>query len=152
MDLSYIYSKKFDIDQDNTFTANFSKENEIQKVVFNKENEYGVTCLTINSVLPDKKILKIENIKEQERISQEIQELVKQNKERNLTFVISHPEKKTIKITFVKKKNESELPKKKKKHFLTHQPEKTKIFYFTTTSDILKNLDLNGVNMVLNTK
>ena len=104
MDLSYIYFKKIDINQDNTFTANFSKENEIQKVVFNKENEYEVTGLTINSVLPDKKILKIENIKEQEKISQEIQELVKQNKEPNLTFVISYPETKTIEIPFVKKK------------------------------------------------
>ena len=58
MDLSYIYFKKIDIDQDNTFTAHFSKENEIQKVAFNKENEYGVTGLTINSVLPDKKSFK----------------------------------------------------------------------------------------------
>ena len=58
MDLSYIYLKKIDIDQDNIFTAHFSKENEIQKVTFNKENEYGVTGLTINSVLPDKKNFK----------------------------------------------------------------------------------------------
>ena len=43
MDPSYIYFKEIDIDEDKNFTANFSKE-----------NEYGVTRLNINSVLPDK--------------------------------------------------------------------------------------------------
>ena len=36
--------------------------------MFNKENEYGVTGLNINSVLPDEKILKIENIKEKKKL------------------------------------------------------------------------------------
>ena len=79
--------------------------------MFNKENEYGVTRLNINSVLPDETILKIENIKKQGKICQEIQEFIKQNKEPNLTFTISNPETKTIEIPFVKK-NDSELPKK----------------------------------------
>ena len=104
MDPSYIYFKEIKIDQDNTFTANFSEENEIENVKFNKENEYGITGLTINADLPDKKILKIENEKEQDKISREIQELIKQNKEPNLTFIISHPETKSIEIPFVKKK------------------------------------------------
>ena len=94
MDPSYIYFNETDIDQDNTFTANLSKDNEIEKVVFNKENEYGVSGLNINVDLPDEKILKLDNKKEQEKISQEIQELIKQNKEPNLTFIISHPETK----------------------------------------------------------
>ena len=50
--------------------------------------------LNINVDLPDEKLLKIDNKKEQEKISQEIQELIKQNKEPNLTFIISHPETK----------------------------------------------------------
>ena len=112
MDPTYIYFKEINIDQDKTITANFSKENEIEKVVFNKENEYGVTGLQINAVLPDEKILKTENKKEQEKISREIRELVKQNKEPNLTFIISNPETKTLEIRFVKK-NETELPRKK---------------------------------------
>ena len=37
MDPSYIYFNEIDINQDNTFTANLSKENEIEKVVFNKK-------------------------------------------------------------------------------------------------------------------
>ena len=107
MDPSYIYFKEIKIDQDKTFTASLSKDNDIEKVVFNRENEYGATGLNINSVLPDEKILKIENFKEQEKISQEIQELIKQNKELNLTFVISHPETKSIEIPFVKKMNQN---------------------------------------------
>ena len=77
MDPSYIYFKEINIDQDKSFTADFSKENEIEEDLLNKENEYGITGLTINSILPDKKKLKIENVKEQERISNEIQELIK---------------------------------------------------------------------------
>ena len=77
MDPSYIYFKEINIDQDKSFTADFSKENEIEEDLLNKENEYGITGLTINSILPDKKNLKIENVKEQERISNEIQELIK---------------------------------------------------------------------------
>ena len=77
MDPSYIYFKEINIDQDKSFTADFSKENEIEEDLLNKENECGITGLTINSILPDKKNLKIENVKEQERISNEIQELIK---------------------------------------------------------------------------
>ena len=101
MDPSYIYFKEIKIDQDKTFTASLSKDSDI---AFNKENEYGVTGLNISSVLPDEKILKIENFKEQQKLTQEIQELIKQNKEPNLTFVISHLETKSIEIHFVKKK------------------------------------------------
>ena len=104
MDPSYIYFKEIKIDQDKTFTASLSKDSDIEKVAFNKENEYGVTGLNISSVLPDEKILKIENFKEQQKLTQEIQELIKQNKEPNLTFVISHLETKSIEIHFVKKK------------------------------------------------
>ena len=118
MDPSYIYFKEIKIDPNNTFTTNFLEENEIENVKFNKEYEYGITGLTINANLPDKKILKIENEKEQDKISQEIQELIKQNKEPNLTFIISHPETKSIRIPFVKK-NETELPKKKLTFFNT---------------------------------
>ena len=76
-----------------------------------EENEYGITGLNINSVVPDSKILKIENEKEQKKISEEIQELIKAYKEPDLTLTVSNTEPKTIKISFVKK-NESDLPKK----------------------------------------
>ena len=77
MNPSHIYFKEIEIDQDNTFTANFSKENEIENVILNKDSEYGITGLNINSILSDEKLLKIENVKEQNKFSLEIQELIK---------------------------------------------------------------------------
>ena len=62
MNPSHIYFKNIDIDQDQTFTVNFSKENEIENVVFDKDHEYAITGLKINAELPDKKIIKIENV------------------------------------------------------------------------------------------
>ena len=118
MDPSYIFFKEINIDQNNSFTADFSKENEIEQVLFNKENEYGVTGLTINSTLPDEKILKIENPKEQEKFTKEIQELIKNYKEPDLTFFISNPETATIRIPF-QIKNESDLRKLKLTYFNT---------------------------------
>ena len=146
MDPSYIYFKEINIDQDKSFTADFSKENEIEKVLFDKENKYGVTGLTINSILPDEKIIRIENVKEQKRISNEIQELITNYKEPDLTFFISHPETNTITIPFVKK-NESDLPKLKLTYFNT-KTKKMKIFYCMIIWDILKNLVFNG-NIIL---
>ena len=121
MDPSYIYFKEIEIEKDNTFTDNFSKENEIEEVIFNKENEeneYGITGLTINSILSDQKLLKIENIKEQNRINLEIQELIKNYKEPDLTLFISHTETNTVQNPFVKK-SESDLPKLKFEYYNT---------------------------------
>ena len=108
----HICFKEIDIDQDQMVTINFTKENEIENVLFDGQKEYGVSRMNIKPVLNDEKIIKIENKKEQKKISEEIQELIKQNKEPNLTFIISHPETNSIEIPFVKK-NERELPKKK---------------------------------------
>ena len=94
MDPLYIYFKEINLDQDQSFTADFSKENEIEKVLFDKENKYGVTGLTINSILSDEKIIKIENVKEQKRISNEIQELIKNYKKPDLTFFYFTPRNK----------------------------------------------------------
>ena len=106
MNPSNFYFKEIDIDQDNTFTANFAKENEIENVIFNKDSEYGTTGLNINSILSDENLLKIENVKEQNKVSLEIQELIKNYKD--LTMFMSLPETKTVEIPFVKK-SESDL-------------------------------------------
>ena len=116
MNPAHIYFKGIDIDQDETFTINFTKENEIENVIFDKDNEYAITGLKINAELPDKKILKIEDVEEQNRVSGEIQEIIKNYKEPDLTLFMSHPETKTIEIPFVKK-NESDLPKIKLTYF-----------------------------------
>ena len=103
MNPAQIYFKEIDIDQNETFTADFSKKNEIENVVFNKENEYGITGLNINSIVSDSEILKIENEKEQKKISEEIQELIKAYKEPDLTLTVSNTETKTLKFLLLKK-------------------------------------------------
>ena len=62
MSPSHIFFKVTEIDQDNVFTANIGKENEIENVVFNKDTEYAITVLNINSILSDSKLLKKENV------------------------------------------------------------------------------------------
>ena len=47
MDPSYIYFKEINIDQDNSFTADFPKANQVEEVSFNKEKEYRATGLSI---------------------------------------------------------------------------------------------------------
>ena len=146
MNPAHNYFKEIKIDQDNTFTANFSKENEVEEVVFNKENEYGITGLNINSILSDKKLVKIENVKEQKKISLGIQEFIKNYKELDLTFFMSNPETKTIEIPFVKK-SESDLPKLKFTYFNT-QTKKIEDFLVYDNLVISKSWHLNGFKKV----
>ena len=110
MNPSHIFFKELDIDQDNTFTANKSKENEVENVVFSADNKYAITGLTINLIISNFELLKIENVKEQKKVSQEIQDLIKNYKEPDLTLFISNPKTKTVEISFVKK-NESDFPR-----------------------------------------
>ena len=79
------------------------KKNEIENVLLDGQNEYSVSRMNIRPELKDEKIIKIENKKEQKKISEEIQELIRQNKEPNLTFIISHPETNSLEIPFIKK-------------------------------------------------
>ena len=106
MDLAHIFFKEPEIDQDNTFIANVSQENEVEKVVFNTDTEYTITGMLIKPDIADSELLKIENLKEQDTISKEIQDLIKDYKEPDLTLFISNPETKTAKIHFVKKMNQ----------------------------------------------
>ena len=58
MNPAHIYFKNLDIDQGKTFTLNFSKENEIENVIFDENYEYAVTGLRINANLPDITLIK----------------------------------------------------------------------------------------------
>ena len=73
----HIYFKEIDIDQNHLFTINFAKENKIENILFDGQNEYAVSRMDIKPVIKDEKIIKIENKKEQKKISEEIQELIK---------------------------------------------------------------------------
>ena len=94
-----------------------------------------------------KKILKIENVEEQNRFSGEIQEIIKNDNEPDLTLFMSHPETKTIEIPFVKN-NKADLPKIKLTYFNT-TTKKMRTFLYMILSSILKGLALNGIKMVL---
>ena len=48
MNPSYPYFKELDIDRDNVFHLNFSKENQIEEVVLDKDYEYTITGLNLN--------------------------------------------------------------------------------------------------------
>ena len=126
MNPAYIYFKELDIDKDNNFTLNFSKDNQIENVIFDKEYEYAITGLKINVKLPEGQIIKIEDNEKLNQKSKEIQEIIKNYKEPDLTLYMSHPETLKIKIPF-EKKSETELPLKKYTYYNTTSKKK-KIF------------------------
>ena len=47
MDPVHIFFNELEIDKDNTFTANISKENEVENVLFNTDKEDAVTGMII---------------------------------------------------------------------------------------------------------
>ena len=59
--------KEIDIDQNQLLTINFSKENEIENVLFDGQNKYGVSRMNRKSVVKDEKVIKAENKKEQKK-------------------------------------------------------------------------------------
>ena len=126
MNPAYIYFKELDIDKDNNFTLNFSKDNQIGNVIFDKEYEYVITGLKINVKLPEGQVIKIEDNEKLNQKSKEIQEIIKNYKEPDLTLYMSHPETLKIKIPF-EKKSETELPLKKYTYYNTTSKKK-KIF------------------------
>ena len=116
MDPVHIFFEELEIDQDNTFTANVSQESEVENVVFKTDKEYAVTGMVIKPDITDSELVKIENTKD--KISKEIQELIKNYKDLDLTLNISNLETKTLLLPFVKK-DESDLPKIKLTYFNT---------------------------------
>ena len=118
MDPIHIFSKELEINQGNTFTANVSQENEVEKLVFNTDKEYAVAGMLIKPDIADSELLKIDTFNEQDRVSKEIQQLIKDYKEPDLSLFISNPESKTVNIPFVKK-DDSILPKIKLTYYYT---------------------------------
>ena len=123
MDPVHIFFKELEINQGNTFTANISQENEVENVVFNTDKEHAVTVMVIKPDITDSELVKIENTKELDKISKEIQELIKNYKDPDLTLNISNLETKTLLLPFVKK-DESDLPKIKLTYFNTSTKKK----------------------------
>ena len=131
MDPVHIFYQEIEMGKDNIFTANISQENEAENVLFNKDKEYVITGMVIKPDIIDSEHIKIKSTKELDRISKEIQELIKNYEEPDLTLSIYNKETKTLLIPFLKK-DESDLPKTKLIRALT----KTNFFWFMTIMSI----------------
>ena len=105
----HIYFKEIDIDQNQSFTLNFAKENEIENVLFEGNNEYAVSRMDIKPVIKDEKLIIIENKIEKKKLSDKILSLIDNYKEPDLLLSISNPETKTFTIPF---KKDDSIPKK----------------------------------------
>ena len=115
MNPSYIYFKELDIDSEDTFGFDFSKSNEIENVILDKDHEYASTGLTLNVEIPEGQVIQIEE-KKINQISTEIENLIENYKKLDLTLYIVNTEIFEEKIPFTKK-NETELPLKKYTYF-----------------------------------
>ena len=96
MDQAHIFFKELEIEQDNTFTANVPQENQVEKVVFNTDKEYAVTGMLIKPDIANSELVKIENTNKLDKISKEIQELIKSYKDTDLILSISNPETRLV--------------------------------------------------------
>ena len=100
MNPSYFYFKELDINSENIFSLNFSKENEIENILLDKDFEYAITGLNLNVKIPEDQVIKIEDEKKMNEKSAEIRKLVKNYKEPDLTLHIVNTETPKIKISF----------------------------------------------------
>ena len=109
MEPIHIFYNEIETDNNNVFTANNSQENEVENVLFDKNKEYAITGMTVKPEIVDSELVKVKNTKELERISKEIQEIIKNYEEPDLTLSIANPETKTVLLPFVKQTNLSYL-------------------------------------------
>ena len=77
MEPIHIFYNKLEIDGNNIFTVDISKEYEVENVLFNKNKEYAVTGMRIKPKIVDSELVNIINTKKLQRISEEIQEKIK---------------------------------------------------------------------------
>ena len=59
MDPVHIFFNKLEIGKNNTYTANISKENKVENVLFNTDKEYVVTEMIIKPHIIDSELVKI---------------------------------------------------------------------------------------------
>ena len=86
MNPSNIYFKELDIDSEQTFNLNFSKENEIDAVLSNKDYEYSITGLNLNVKIPEDRLIKLE-YEEKLKKSKKIQKIAQDYKDPDLALL-----------------------------------------------------------------
>ena len=129
MEPTHIFFKELRIDKNNVFTANILEKNEVENVIFNKNQEYGITGMAIKPDIVDSDIVKVTDQKKLGSLSERIQELVETKKEPDLDLKIVHTETKTLTIAF-KKKSEKDCP----------PPTPIKLVFYNTKTE--KNEDI----------
>ena len=107
MEPTHIFFKELRIDKNNVFTANILEKNEVENVIFKKNQEYGITGMAIKPDIVDSDIVKVTDQKKLGSLSERIQELVETKKEPDLDLKIVHTETKTLTIAF--KKNQKKI-------------------------------------------
>ena len=80
MEPAYIFYKELPTDEKNLFSLNISEKNEVENVIFKKNQEYAVTGMAIKPDIVDSDIVKVIDQKKLESLSKRIQELVKNTK------------------------------------------------------------------------
>ena len=103
MEQTHIFYKELSVDKNNNiFTADITKKNEVENVRFKKSLEYTVTGLSINQDIGSA-LVTVTDVDQENFLSNTIQKLVKEKKDPNLDLEISNLETKDIIIPFRKK-------------------------------------------------
>ena len=83
---THIFYKELKIVENNVFTVNISEKNEVENIIFLKNQEYAVTGMVIKPDIVDSNIVKVTDQKKLESLSERIQELVKNYKRARFRF------------------------------------------------------------------
>ena len=100
----HVFYKELPVDEDDIFTVDITKENEVKNVKFKKSLQYGFTGLSINQNIGSS-LVSVTDIDRQYFLNNTIQKLVKGKKEPDLDFKIPDPETKDIRIPLNKISN-----------------------------------------------
>ena len=74
MEPIHIFYNELEIDGNNNFTANISKENEVENVLFNKNKEYAMSGMAIKPDIGSYSLIKASD-------KQKLKEISKKNKD-----------------------------------------------------------------------
>ena len=79
MEPTQIFYKQLPIDENNVFTANVSKKNEVQNILFRKSNEYAVIGLVISQNTDN--LIEVTDTNRKRILQELIENLLKEEKE-----------------------------------------------------------------------
>ena len=152
MEPTHIFFKELRIDKNNVFTANILEKNEVENVIFKKNQEYGITGMAIKPDIVDSDIVKVTEKKKLGSLSERIQELVETKKEPDLDLKIVHTETKTLTIAFKKNQKKIAPPTPIKLVFYNTKTEKNEDILFYNYYEHLKKFGFEWENTAIDFK